>query len=83
MALLGQFELLQERLGGSGEVGHAVGRRDEVEVLPDGQGIEQPRIVGHEGQLLLGRDRVRDDVVPADREAVRRLAAGFRPCHGG
>ena len=50
------------------EVGHAIGRRDEIEVLPNRQGIEQPRIVGHEGQLLLGGDRVFDDVVSADRE---------------
>ena len=57
-----------ERLGSRGEVGHAIGRRDEVEMLPDGQGIEKSRIVRHEGQLLLGRDRIFDDVMSADRK---------------
>ncbi len=63
-----QLELLQERRGRSREVGHAIGRRNEVQMLPDRQGIEKVRIVRHEGQLLLGGNGILHDVMSADQK---------------
>ena len=51
----------------------------------DGQVLEQLRLVGHERELPLRLDRVRHDVVPADRDRAlgRPLDADHASKRGG
>ena len=72
VALLLQLELAEQRLAPRLEIVHAIGRGDELEVLPDRQRVEELGVVGDIGQLALGRDRVVDDVVPGDEEPAAR-----------
>ena len=74
VAFLDQLELLQQDLSRGGEVGQAIGRRDEFQVFPDGQGVEQLGVVGNVGQLALGGQWVGDDVVAGDRQVFRGSA---------
>ena len=53
-AFLHKLELLQQGFRFGSEVGYAIGRRDEFQVFPDRQGLEQFRVIRNVGQLALG-----------------------------
>ena len=80
----GQLELVEQREGLGAGIGDSVDARVEREVLFDGQVGKQRRIVGHEGESRLGRDRVGVDVEAGDRQppAAGRNDAGQRPHRG-
>ncbi len=60
---------------------HAVEPRDECEVLAHGEVVEQPRLIGKEGEVPLGVDRIFQQIASADvhAAAARRDDAGDRP----
>ena len=67
-----EFEFLQQFAADFFVIGHLINPRDEIQVLPDGEVIEQARFVGEKGELFLGGNRVADDVVAADAHGAAR-----------
>ena len=54
--LLDQFENLKERFGPRLIIQDPICRGDELEVLPNSQRFEQPRVIRHVGKFALGAD---------------------------
>lgn len=72
VALLGEIERGEQGLRLGLEIRDLVGGGRERQVFPDGQGVEQARVVRDVAQGLLGGDRRPDDVVTGDRERSGR-----------
>src|SRR5207249_11759800 len=73
IAMLDQLELDEKPVGVIAPILHVVRRRDKLQMLVNGQRIEQFWIIRHIGQLALGIDGLLDNIKACDRErAVRR-----------
>ena len=90
--LFGEVVFLEQTRSTLLGVGDAVDAREERHVVPDGEVIEEVRLIGDEGELSARLDGVVDDVVAADAYATRvhrndagettqrrRLAGAVRP----
>src|SRR6478736_8954208 len=66
------LELFEQRQGARLMILDSVEARDEGEMLPDRQVVEESRLVGEECELLLGLDWLLHDVVPADAHVALR-----------
>ena len=67
-----QLQFVDQRPRAAIEVLDAVEPRDEPQMLLDGEVLEEVRLVRHERQSSLRRDRVGDDVMTVDRDAAGR-----------
>ena len=82
---VGEFQFFQQGRAGFFVVGHLINAGDEIQVLPDGEIIEQARFVGEKRELFFGGNRVTNDVMAADanRSARGRNDAGKTAQRGG
>ncbi len=64
--LAGQLQFLQQLRIPGGGILDLIKTGGEIEVLPDGEIVEQPGFIREEGQLLLGGHRFGHEVVPGD-----------------
>jgi hypothetical protein len=71
-ALLRELQLREQRRDARGRVAHPVEAGHELQVLLDGQVVEEVRLVGDEGELALGRDGVGGEVHAGHAHAPRR-----------
>jgi hypothetical protein len=66
-ALVGELQLVEQRRHAARRVAHAVEARDELQVLLDGEVVEEVRLVGDEGELRLAATGSAARSTPATR----------------
>src|SRR5207245_10128893 len=80
-ALVEELEFVEWRVELLSIVGGLIQARDKLQMLFDGEVVEQPRLIRHERETALGPDRVEPQVDSADADLTvrRRVHAGQRP----
>src|SRR4051794_35399222 len=72
LAFIRQLEFVEQRIDFFANADDLIQPRYELQVLLDGEVVEEPRLIRHEREMPFGVDRVAAEVEPADADdAVR------------